>query len=135
VTLRPTSALRAFRRPRLWLSLWAAMIVAVIVLSLMRKPPIPPTLMIGKLDHLIAYFALAAMAVQLYAARRAQLGAGLALVGLGIALELAQGLLTSYRHMAAYDALVDALGVALGIATGWTSFATILSRFDLRTSG
>ena len=58
----------------------------------------------------------------------------LALVGLGIALELAQGLLTSDRHMAVYDAVVDAIGVALGLATGWTSFATILLRFDLRPS-
>jgi VanZ family protein len=108
------------------------MIIAVIVLSLMPKPPIPPTLMIGKLDHLIAYAALAAMAVQLYATRRAQWGAGLALIGLGIALELAQGFLTSYRHMAAYDALVDALGVVLGIATAWTPSANWLQWIDAR---
>ena len=132
--MQQASALRAFRRPRVWLSLWVSMIVAAIVLSLMPRPPIPPTLTIGKLDHLIAYAALAATAVQLYATRRVQWCAGLALVGLGIALELAQGLLTSYRHMAVYDAVVDAIGVALGLATGWTSFATILLRFDLRPS-
>ena len=130
--MQQASALRAFRWPRTWLSLWASMIVAVIVLSLMPKPPIPPTLMIGKLDHLIAYATLAAMAVQLYATRRVQWRAGLALISLGIALELAQGFLTSYRHMAAYDALTDALGVVLGIATAWTPSAKWLQRIDAR---
>jgi hypothetical protein len=85
---RGAATLRAFSKPRIWVVLWALMIVAVIVLSLMPKPPIPPTLMIGKLDHLIAYAALAAMAVQLYAARRTQLVAALALVALGVALGL-----------------------------------------------
>jgi len=72
------------------------------------------------------------MAVQLYATRRAQWSAGLALIGLGIALELAQGFLTSDRHMATYDALVDALGVALGLATAWTPSAKWLQRIDGR---
>ncbi len=132
--MQQASALRAFRRPRLWLSLWAAMIGAVIVLSLMPKPPIPPTLMIGKLDHLVAYAALAAMAVQLYASRRAQSRAALAMIALGIALELAQGFLTDYRDMSAYDAMIDTLGVALGFATAWTPLATILESIDARLS-
>ena len=124
--------MRSLRWPRTWLALWALMILAVIVLSLMPKPPIPPTLTIGKLDHLIAYFALAAFAMQLYMRRRAQLGVALALVLLGIALELAQGYLTTYRHMASYDALIDALGVALGTATAWTPLATIGLRIERR---
>ena len=128
-------ALRDFRRPRLWLALWAAMIVAVIVLSLMPKPPIPPTLTIGKLDHGIAYFALAAMAVQLYARRRAHIVAAFALVMLGIALELAQGYLTTYRSMSAYDAVIDALGVAIGLAIAWTRQATRLQRLDAKLFG
>ena len=126
--------MRALRWPRAWLGAWALMIVSVIVLSLMPKPPIAPTLTIGKLDHLIAYFVLAAFAVQLYRRRRAHLGAAFALVLLGIALELAQGYLTTYRHMAAYDALIDALGVALGITTAWTSLATIWLRIERMVS-
>jgi VanZ family protein len=122
--------MRPLRWARVWLALWALMILAVIVLSLIPKPPIPPTLAIGKLDHLIAYFALAAFAMQLYLRRRAQLSAAFALVLLGIALELAQGYLTTYRHMAAYDAFVDALGVAIGTATAWTPIATILLRIE-----
>jgi len=126
----PFDSMRPLRWPRVWLGAWALMILAVIVLSLIPKPPIPPTLTIGKLDHLIAYFALAAFAAQLYLRRRAQLGAAFALVLLGIALELAQGYLTTYRHMAAYDALIDALGVALGTAVAWTPLATILLRIE-----
>ena len=125
-------SMRPLRWPRVWLGVWALMILAVVVLSLMPKPPIPPTLTIGKLDHLIAYFALAAFAVQLYMRRRTQLSAAIALVLLGIALEFAQGYLTTYRHMAVYDALIDALGVALGTATAWTPFATILLRIERR---
>ncbi len=125
-----STALRALRWPRLWLGVWAALIVLVIVLSLLPKPPIPPTLTIGKLDHLIAYLVLAAFAVQLYLQRRAQLVAAVALVLLGIALELAQGYLTTDRHMSGYDALIDTLGVALGTATAWTPLATALLRFE-----
>ena len=130
------ASMRPLRWPRVWLGAWALMIVSVIVLSLMPKPPIPPTLTIGKLDHLIAYFVLAAFAVQLYRRRRAQLGAAFALVLLGIVLELAQGYFTTYRHMAAYDALIDALGVALGTATAWTPLASIglrIERMFIRT--
>jgi len=108
------------------------MIIGVIVLSLMRGPPIPSVLTIGKLDHLIAYVALQATAVQLYTTRRAQMGAALAMVALGIAMELAQGYLTTYRDMSAYDACVDAVGVAIGLAIAWTPLSTILLRFDRR---
>jgi len=124
--------LRGFRRPLVWLAVWALMIIGVIVLSLMRGPPIPSVLTIGKLDHLIAYVALQATAVQLYTTRRAQMGAALAMVALGIAMELAQGYLTTYRDMSAYDACVDAVGVAIGLAIAWTPLSTILLRFDRR---
>ncbi len=125
-----TPIMRAFQRPRLWLALGTLMIVAVIVLSLMPGPPIPQALTVGKLDHMVAYLALAAFAVQLYWATRTQLLVALALVGLGIALEFAQGYLTTYRDMSAYDALVDTIGVVLGIATARTPLATVLLRID-----
>jgi len=122
--------LRAFQRPRLWLALWALTIVAVIVLSMMPRPPIPQALVVGKIDHMIAYLVLATFAMQLFRARRTQLEMALVLVGLGIALELAQGYLTTYRDMSAYDALADTIGVALGTATAWTPLATLLLRID-----
>lgn len=124
--------LRSFRRPRLWVGSWIVMILGVIVLSLMPGPPIPDPLTVGKFDHGFAYFCLAAAAVQLYAKRNAWLAAGAGLIALGIALELAQGYLTDYRDMSAYDGLIDAVGVAVGLATAWTPFTDILQRIDAR---
>jgi VanZ family protein len=129
------SALRAFRRPRVWLSLWAIMIVAVIALSLMRGPPIPNVLAIGKFDHWLAYFALTAMAVQLYAGRRAHIVAAIAMTVLGIGLEFAQGYLTTWRDMSAYDGAIDTFGVAAGLALAWTRFANILQKIDAKLFG
>jgi VanZ family protein len=126
------SALRAFRRPRLWLSLWAILIVAVIALSLMRGPPIPAVLAIGKFDHWLAYFVLQAMAVQLYARRREQIVAAIAMAALGIGLEFAQGYLTTWRDMSFYDGAIDAFGVAVGLALARTRFANVLQKIDTR---
>jgi VanZ family protein len=126
------SSVRAFRHPSLWFSLWGAMIVAVIVLSLMHGPPIPDLLTIAKFDHFIAYVALAAFAVQLYADRPAQAIAAVAMVVLGIGLELAQGYLTTWRDMSLFDACVDIAGVAAGFATSWTPVATLLQKIEAR---
>lgn len=111
------------------------MIVAVIVLSLMRGPPIPGLLAIGKFDHWLAYFALQAMAVQLFARRREQWIAALAFVALGIGLELVQGYLTTWRGMSAYDAAIDALGVAIGLATARSRFMGALQKIDANLFG
>ena len=125
-------SMRVFRRPKLWLSVWLLMIIAVIVLSLMSKPPIPRELMIGKLDHLIAYIALAAMAVQLFRDREIQVSAGLTMIALGIALELAQGYVVDGRVMSMYDVFVDAIGVCIGLATTWLPLAKAVQRLDMR---
>jgi VanZ family protein len=130
--MHPTTSLRALRLPRLWIAVWALMIVGVIVLSLVRGPPIPDMLTVGKFDHFIAYFSLTAMAVQLYATRYVQCTAALAMVALGILLELAQGYLTTYRDMSMYDAIVDTVGVAMGLCVSWTPMASLLPRIEAR---
>ncbi len=122
--------LRPFRRPQLWLVLWLLMLLAVILLSLVPAPPIPKVLTSGKFDHFIAYFVLSACVVQLCADRGLQCITGFYLIGLGIGLELAQGLMTDYRDMSIYDAFVDGAGVALGFATTWTPLAGLLLRID-----
>jgi VanZ family protein len=98
----------------------------------MRGPPIPDLLTIGKFDHGFAYFCLAAMAVQLYAKRNDWLVAAAAMIALGIALEFAQGYLTTYRDMSAYDGMIDTVGAVIGLATGWTPFTNVLQRIDAR---
>ena len=130
--MHPTMMLRRFRHPALWLAAWSVMIVAVIVLSLVPGPPIPDVMTIAKFDHFLAYLALAGFAVQLFENRNAQFVAAVAMAVLGIALELAQGYLTTWRDMSLYDACVDTVGVAAGLATTWTPLANLLQQIEAR---
>lgn len=124
--------MRSFRYPQAWLAIWMAMVVGTIVLSLMPGPPIPHELTIGKFDHGFAYFCLAAMGVQGLSDRRGWIGAAIVFGLLGIALELAQGFLTTTRHMSAYDAMIDCIGAAIGLATGWTPLRDVVHWIDTR---
>ncbi len=110
-------ALRPFVRPLPWLGLWLSGIVAVIAVCL-GPPPEIAQLPSGsdKVEHFLAYFLLAWGAVQLFAARRALLWSTLGLVLLGVAIEIAQGALTSNRSADPMDALANAAGVAAGMA-------------------
>lgn len=123
------------RRPRLWLGLWCAAIVAVIVLSLIPPPQLATQLPrhADKLEHLFAYATLAFGAVQLFASRTLLGGIGVALIGLGVLLEVAQGtLFPEVRQMDWYDALANTCGVLLGLGSLRTRAATWLSRWDRR---
>ena len=51
---------------------------------------------------------------------------------LGVAIELAQALLTTSRMMEAGDVVADAVGVAIGIACAWTPLKDVLLRLDPR---
>ena len=85
-----------------------------------------------KLGHFLAYFALAAAAVQLYARWPSLLGAGIGLVLLGIGLEYAQGALTDTRMQDAADAFANTLGVIVGLSTRLTPFRDVLLQLDTR---
>ena len=121
------AALKPLRRPRLWLALWIAAILAVVVGSLlpaMDLPPVPTGA--DKLEHFAGYAVLAAIAVQLFTTRATLWRAGAGLVALGIALELAQFLFTSTRMMDGWDALANASGVGAGLATALTPLRNLL---------
>lgn len=127
------AALKPLRRTRLWLSLWALAIAVVIAACLMPPPSLPPLPSNSdKLQHLLAYFLLAASAVQLFAARRALLWAALGLVALGIGIEFAQGLLTATRAADPIDALANTVGVTLGLGVRWTPWRDLLLRWERR---
>lgn len=128
--LRLGRALKPFRRPWLWTGLWCAAIAVVVVLSLAPPPPMPPVQSGDKLGHLVAYFVLAAGAVQLYARWPSLLGAGIGLVLLGIGLEYAQGALTETRQMERADALANTLGVVAGLAVRLTPWRDALLHLD-----
>lgn len=125
-------ALRTFRRPRLWLALWALAIATVVALSLTPPPPMAVPRGFDKLEHLLGYALLAAGAVLLFARRGAQLRAAAGLVALGGVLEIAQAALTQARTADPADAVANALGVALGFALSYTRAAAWLERFDRR---
>ncbi|MFL6587433.1 MAG: VanZ family protein [Luteimonas sp.] len=123
---------KPLRRPVLWGGLWIAAIAVVVVLSLAPSVPMPDVPDGDKLGHFLAYFALAAAAVQLYARWPALLGAGVGLVLLGIGLEYAQGALTQTRMQDAADAFANTLGVIVGLSTRLTPFRDVLLQFDTR---
>jgi VanZ family protein len=107
--------LRAFRRPWLWLGAWAFGWLLCIVLSLVHAPSLNVDVPEGdKLEHMLAYGLLAAWAVWIFAGARTQRRAALALFALGVAMEIAQGTLTDYRSMDAWDALADGVGILAG---------------------
>ena len=125
--------MKPFRHPRLWLGLWALAVAVVIAVCLMPPPPLPPLPdNSDKVEHLLAYFVLAACVVQLFASRRALLLAAVGLVVLGIGIEIAQGLLTTTRAADPRDAVANTLGVVLGMATALTPWRDLLLRWEKR---
>lgn len=127
--------MRDLRRPRLWLALWLGMVAVVIVLSLVPPPAVTLELPRNsdKVEHLLAYAALAFAGLQLFAGRRALLVLGVVLVALGVGLEFAQGwLVPDIRQMDWQDAVANACGVLVGLAPARTRAATWLLRWERR---
>lgn len=126
-------SLKPFRRPWLWAGSWSALVAVVVVASLVpisEPPPVPPGT--DKVEHFLAYFVLAAGAVQLFAKRLALLSVCVVLALLGIGLEQAQAAMGLGRHMDPRDALANTLGVLAGLATLFTRGRDALLRFDTR---
>lgn len=120
--------LKPLQRPRLWLGLWLLALAVVCVASLVPPPPVELPRHGDKLEHLLAYAALAAAAVQLFRPGRALWTAGIGLVLMGAALELAQGALTATRLADPADALANTAGVLLGLGTRLTRWRDLLLR-------
>lgn len=127
-----SETLKPLRRPRLWLGLWIAAIVALIVVCLIpldSLPPLPENS--DKVEHLVGYFLLAAAAVQLFGSGRSLSLAAMGLIALGIGIEFAQGY-TAYRSSDPVDAVANTLGVLLGMATVLTPWRDLLLRVEKR---
>lgn len=130
-------SLKPLRYRFAWAALWCAAIAVVVAVSLLPAPELPDAPGGDKLHHFLAYFALAASAVQLFARWPALLGAGLGLALLGIGLEHAQGALTETRIADRLDALANTLGVIAGLAmrlTPWRDLLLRLERWQARRS-
>lgn len=131
-TRRPL--LRAFHRPGLWCTLGLLAIAVVVVASLLPADELPSTGFSGadKIGHFLAYAVLSTYATMLLERRRPQALAAIALIGMGIGLEFAQGAMNAARMADTADALANALGVLAGLAAGSTRFARLLQRLDAR---
>ena len=125
-------SLKPLRWPWAWAALWCLAIAVVVALSLMPAAELPDAPGNDKLHHFLAYFALAASAVQLFARWPALLGAGLGLVLLGIGLEYAQGAMGVARMADRWDALANTLGVIAGLGTRLTPLHDLLLRIEAR---
>lgn len=123
--------MREFYYPKLWLGVWVFGALLCIVLSLMHPINISMPMDNGdKLEHFLAYAMLSTWAVWIFASRRARLRAAFALILLGIAMEFAQGALTTDRMLDANDALANTLGILAGQTLALTAMQTWLQRLD-----
>ncbi len=127
------TALKPLRHPRAWLALWWLAVAVVFVVCLVPAPDLPRTPPgFDKVEHVLAFFLLAASAVQLYRGRRALWRAAIGLLALGVAIELAQYAFTATRSMDPRDVLADAAGVAAGFAIALTPLRDLLLRIEAR---
>lgn len=100
----------ALSRPRLWQALGWFLILAVIYLSLVPKPPMPDVAMGDKFGHLFGYALLMMWWLQI---RRQPERLALAFVVMGLMLEILQSL-SGYRDGDIFDLAANTLGVGLG---------------------
>jgi VanZ family protein len=132
VSRRAGRSLKPFRRPWLWAGLWMLAIAVVVVASLVPGKDLPPLPVSDKAEHFIAYAALSAGAVQLFARRLSWGFVCVLLVLLGIGLEFLQAKMALGRMLDRYDALANTLGVLIGLATAFTPLRDVLLRIDRR---
>jgi VanZ family protein len=123
-------SLKPFRRPWLWAGLWMLAIAIVVIGSLLPGQDLPPLPVSDKLEHFVAYAALSAGAVQLFARRLSWGFICLLLVLMGIGLEYLQASMKLGRMLDRNDALANTFGVLLGLATAFTPLRDALLRLD-----
>jgi VanZ family protein len=122
--------LKPLRRGRTWLALWLLAIVVLVVVCLLPGSDLPQLSVSDKLEHALAFLLLSSAAVQLFLRGKPLAIVVLGLLALGVAIELAQALLTTSRMMEAGDVVADAVGVAIGIVSAWTPLRDVLLRLD-----
>jgi VanZ family protein len=100
--------------------------LAVTVLCLLPVGALPPVQLWDKLEHMIAYAALAATGCLGFTGSRSRIIIVVSLLALGIAIELAQSLVPG-RDTSAADLLANGLGIIAGIGLA-RLFAAIVFR-------
>jgi VanZ family protein len=126
------------RYPYVWLSVGWLLVIGVVFGSLLPgpviqeiTPPIP-----DKVEHFSAYFALMIWFAGLYPRAKHLRLAG-ALLFLGIALDVLQGVATKTRSFELLDIAADAVGIAVALAlASWLleGWCQRLERFTIRSA-
>ena len=125
-------SLKPFRRPGLWAGLWMLAIAIVVIGSLLPAKDLPSVQVNDKIEHFVAYAALSAGAVQLFARRLSWGFVCVLLVLMGIGIEYLQAQMAMGRMLDRNDALANTIGVLIGLATAFTPWRDALLRFDRR---
>ncbi len=117
---------RPDRFTRRWLAAGWLMVALVFAASLMPGPPALAVAHGDKLQHVGAYFVLTFWFAQIYRPRVSRMRTVAALIAMGIAIELLQGL-TVWRSADLLDVVANACGVGLGWLAapprGWDAYA------------
>lgn len=119
------------RLRRIWRFLGWCFVVAAIWFSLTPEPPSAVFVAGDKPAHMLGYAALMLWFAQLHRTLAAKVRIALALVGLGIALEVLQGI-GGVRSAEALDALANACGVGGGLLLSFTPCASLLRWLEAR---
>ena len=123
--------MRTFVKPGFWLGIWIFGWLLCMLLSLITPPNISLDVSNSdKIGHFLAYGTLSAWAVMLFRQKRAWILNAVALTFLGIAMEFAQGYLTTTRMMNWHDAMANTMGVGLGLCVSLLPMQVWLVKLD-----
>lgn len=110
---------------RAWLVAGMLLVGLVVYLSLIPRPPEPLSFpQSDKLEHGFAYASLSLWFCQLYLRGRQRIAVVVALVTLGVVIEILQGL-SGYRYFEYADMLANSVGVLLGVLLARTPLGRV----------
>ena len=110
---------------RAWLVAGMLLVGLVVYLSLIPHPPEPLSFpQSDKLEHGFAYASLSLWFCQLYLRGRQRIAVVVALVTLGVVIEILQGL-SGYRYFEYADMLANSVGVLLGVLLARTPLGRV----------
>lgn len=118
------------RYPKVWFALGCTLVSGVVIGSLLPGDVVDIVSVNDKLMHVGAYFVLAVWFAGIYRRGLYPL-VGAALLALGVAIDLLQGL-TATRHMDVYDMAANFFGILVGLVLSVLFFEGWCQRVEQR---
>jgi len=113
-----------------WLALGWLWVATVFYFSLMPNPPEPVSFDgVDKLEHALAYTLLMLWFCQIVVAERVRILLIIALVVMGVGIEILQGF-SGYRYFEYADMLANTTGVLVGFGLAQTRMGCILMKLE-----